>query len=81
MLARISPASTGRPAQDVKIKLQQYEEIEGSAFVFNPLAEGETDSDGCTNLLPPTAESAETKDLLNPGLYKMIFRTTDSHCQ
>ncbi|KAJ3775143.1 hypothetical protein FB446DRAFT_786282 [Lentinula raphanica] len=69
--------SAGRPARDVEIKLQQYEEIEGDAFLFNPLAQGKTDSDGrCTNLLPPTG-STETKDLLNPGLYKMIFRTKE----
>ncbi|KAJ3800167.1 hypothetical protein GGU11DRAFT_428385 [Lentinula aff. detonsa] len=32
--------STGRPAQGVVIKLQQYEETEGNAFLFNPIAEG-----------------------------------------
>ncbi|KAJ3998514.1 hypothetical protein F5050DRAFT_1798383 [Lentinula boryana] len=69
--------STGRPAQGVVIKLQQYEETEGNAFLFNPIAEGKTDSDGrCTDLLPPTT-STETENLLKPGLYKMIFRTKE----
>ncbi|KAJ3725566.1 hypothetical protein DFJ43DRAFT_1002548 [Lentinula guzmanii] len=69
--------STGRPAQGVVIKLQQYEETEGNAFLFNPIAEGKTDSDGrCTDLLPPTT-SIETENLLKPGLYKMIFRTKE----
>ncbi|KAH7880952.1 transthyretin [Lentinula edodes] len=75
--------STGRPAQGVIIKLQQYEETEGDAFLFTPIAKGETDFDGrCTDLLPPIT-STETKDLLKPGLYKMIFRTKeyfDSQC-
>ncbi|KAE9398443.1 Hydroxyisourate hydrolase [Gymnopus androsaceus JB14] len=59
--------STGRPVQGIAIKLQQLS-------IFHPLAEGETNSDGrCTDLLSP----ASTKELLKPGIYKMIFRTKE----
>ncbi|KAJ4485827.1 hypothetical protein J3R30DRAFT_3282228 [Lentinula aciculospora] len=69
--------STGQPAQGITIKLQQYEKTEGNAFLFNPIARGETNSDGrCTDLLTPMS-STEIKDLLKPGLYKMIFRTKE----
>ncbi|KAJ3711805.1 hypothetical protein C8R42DRAFT_728490 [Lentinula raphanica] len=76
MLARISPASTGRPAQDVKIKLQQYEEIEGSAFVFNPLAEGETDSDGYLPIIDLDLFLGQSED--DPAVQKECQKATDA---
>jgi len=44
---------------------------------FEPMAIGETDSDGrCTNILPPR-NSPDAKELTAGGLYKVIFKTKD----
>ncbi|KAF5388536.1 hypothetical protein D9757_004657 [Collybiopsis confluens] len=66
--------STGRPAEGVVIKLQQHEPRSDGSFLFNPLAQSITNSDGrCTDLLSP----ALVAGTLNPGLYKIIFRTKE----
>ncbi|KAF9074816.1 hypothetical protein BDP27DRAFT_1316015 [Rhodocollybia butyracea] len=68
--------STGKPAEGIAIRLQQYEppKTNGDPFFFNPLAESTTNSDGrCTDLLSPE----DTQNLVKPGLYKMIFRTKE----
>jgi 5-hydroxyisourate hydrolase len=71
--------STGRPAQGITIRLQRFDapKKEGDQWLFNPLAEGVTNSDGrCVDLLPPIT-STETRELLKPGLYKIIFSTKE----
>ncbi|KAG7099611.1 hypothetical protein E1B28_001439 [Marasmius oreades] len=67
--------SIGRPVEGVAIRLQEFQPAseEGAVEIFSPLAEGVTDSDGrCTNLLTPGG-----RELLRPGLYKIIFRTKE----
>ncbi|KAF9270612.1 Hydroxyisourate hydrolase [Marasmius fiardii PR-910] len=67
--------STGQPAEGIAIRLQEFQPAkeEGGIETFDPLAEGVTDSDGrCTDLLTPGG-----RDLLRPGLYKIIFRTKE----
>ncbi|KIK70702.1 hypothetical protein GYMLUDRAFT_147608 [Collybiopsis luxurians FD-317 M1] len=71
--------STGRPAQGITVKLQQHEAQKDGSFFFHPLAQSQTNSDGrCADLLPPARSSeTQTGQLLQPGLYKIIFRTKE----
>ncbi|KAI0031428.1 hypothetical protein K488DRAFT_79078 [Vararia minispora EC-137] len=73
-------ASLGRPAAGVQIKLQVcYSPSTASNAAWDPLAEGETDSDGrCLNLLPlGNGKEAQEKhaQLKAGGTYKIIFKT------
>jgi len=72
-------SSTGKPAKGVEVSLQGYHPVPGNAHMnmFEPMATGETDSDGrCTNLLPPR-DSPDAKELRAGGLYKVTFKTRD----
>ncbi|KAF8922035.1 hypothetical protein CPB85DRAFT_1265623 [Mucidula mucida] len=76
----ILDSSSGRPAPNVEIRLQQFEKAqeEGGADLFNPIARGVTNSDGrCLDLLPPIETSEETKRTLTPGLYKIVFKVKE----
>ncbi|KAK7058397.1 hypothetical protein VNI00_002031 [Paramarasmius palmivorus] len=68
--------SIGKPAEGIAIQLQQFEpaKVEGDPDLFTPFAKGVTNSDGrCLDLLLPD----EAKEMLRPGLYKIIFRTKE----
>jgi len=72
-------SSIGKPVKGVEVSLQEYRSVPGSANMnmFEPMATGETDSDGrCTNLLPPR-DSPDAKELRAGGLYKVTFKTKD----
>jgi len=71
-------SSTGKPAKGVQISLQGCHSVPGTQNdVFQPMASGETDSDGrCTDLLPPR-NSLNAKELTVGGLYKVVFQTKD----
>jgi len=65
-------SSTGKPASGVEIRLQEYHQSP-SVGVFEPLAEGQTDSDGrCLTLLEP-----KQTQLKAAGLYKVVFKTKE----
>ncbi|KXN88782.1 5-hydroxyisourate hydrolase, partial [Leucoagaricus sp. SymC.cos] len=74
-------ASTGKPAEGVKIILQVLDpSTNGEAIeVFQEIAEGVTNSDGrCIDLLPPrgSMEARELKTDPEAGqTYKIIFKT------
>ncbi|KAF9041735.1 transthyretin [Hymenopellis radicata] len=60
----ILDSSSGRPAPNVEIRLQQFEKA--------------TEEDGrCLDLLPPIENSEETKRTITPGLYKIVFKVKD----
>jgi len=70
-------SSTGKPAQGVEIRLQQFEAASTSdgPDIFSPLARGVTNSDGrCLDLLP--GDTTEAKNL-SAGTYKIVFKTKE----
>ncbi|KAJ3516082.1 hypothetical protein NLJ89_g1343 [Agrocybe chaxingu] len=75
-------ASTGKPAEGVLIRLQQYEHSEDNgADIFHPLAKGVTNADGrCLDLLPPAGSEEAKKektDLVVGQTYKVVFKTKE----
>ncbi|PCH34049.1 transthyretin [Wolfiporia cocos MD-104 SS10] len=74
-------SSVGKPAAGVEVTVQEYHALAAAAAVFEPLAEGVTDSDGrCMQLWPKATEqkSAEERKKLKAGtLYKVVFKTKD----
>ncbi|KIM79784.1 hypothetical protein PILCRDRAFT_822959 [Piloderma croceum F 1598] len=72
-------SSTGKPAKGVAVTLQGYRSVPGNdnMNMFEPMATGETDSDGrCTDLLPPH-DSPDRAKLKIGGLYKVTFKTKE----
>ncbi|KAF7347693.1 5-hydroxyisourate hydrolase [Mycena venus] len=76
-------SSTGKPAEGVEIRLQDFTPAEKSPAgvdTFNPMATGVTNADGrCLDLLP-ARDSSEAKDLdaaVVPGTYKIVFKTKE----
>jgi len=72
-------SSTGKPAQDVEVTLQEYGQYEGrdDINIFEPIGKGKTDADGrCTTLLPPR-DFADAHKLKSGGLYKVVFKTKE----
>ncbi|KAJ7597505.1 hypothetical protein C8J56DRAFT_1011889 [Mycena floridula] len=70
-------SSTGKPAQDVQIRLQKFSPATSpdGPDIFSPLATGKTNSDGrCLDLLP--GDSVEAKDI-EAGTYKIVFKTKE----
>jgi len=75
-------ASTGKPAEGVEVTLQQYNHLPGSdnIDIFEPLAKGQTNTDGrCTTLLPPRGSSSAVE--LKAGIYKVVFKTKDYYAK
>lgn len=74
-------SSLGKPAAGVQVTVQEYHTIAESTSMFEPFAEGKTDSDGrCMQLWPKaTAEhNAEQRAKLKAGaLYKVVFKTKE----
>jgi len=76
-------SSTGKPAEGVEVTLQHYCHMPGSdnIDIFEPLAKGQTDTDGrCTTLLPPRG-SPNAVELKAGGLYKVVFKTKDYYAK
>ncbi|KAG5647775.1 hypothetical protein DXG03_008498 [Asterophora parasitica] len=75
-------SSTGKPAEGVFIRLQQFEvSTTGGPDIFQPLAKGYTNADGrCLDLLPPAGsleEKAEKTALKAGQTYKIVFKTKE----
>ncbi|KAF4623064.1 hypothetical protein D9613_002232 [Agrocybe pediades] len=76
-------SSTGKPAENVFIRLQILEKakVEGEPDIFHPLAKGYTNADGrCLDLLPPAGSELAKKektDLVAGQTYKVVFKTKE----
>ncbi|EIN13929.1 transthyretin [Punctularia strigosozonata HHB-11173 SS5] len=76
-------ASTGKPASGVQVRVQEHHRVQDGMSLFEPLAEGTTDTDGrCMNLLPAstginTADGNNKFSLKPDTLYKVVFHTRE----
>ncbi|KAF8913120.1 hypothetical protein CPB84DRAFT_1957494 [Gymnopilus junonius] len=76
-------SSTGKPAEGIFIRLQQFEPAKepGGLDAFRPLAKGYTNADGrCVDLLPPRGSELATEEKTDPvagQIYKLVFKTKE----
>ncbi|EPT01600.1 hypothetical protein FOMPIDRAFT_1029819 [Fomitopsis schrenkii] len=75
-------SSLGKPAAGVRVRLQVYNPVGEATAAFEPLIEGETDSDGrCMQLWPKATEGKTKEELAKPlkagTLYKVFFKTKE----
>ncbi|KZV76928.1 transthyretin [Peniophora sp. CONT] len=72
-------SSTGRPAADVTVVLEEYQGHTNGSASFAPLYTGKTNADGrCTDLMPGREDLAKIgKSLKAKTPYKMTFKTAE----